>query len=110
MSYRWNQATRAGRLEAAMPHTRSKMPAAPWPMPTHIVTMPYFQLVAAQRVHHGGRADRAGGAQRVAQRDRAAHRVDLGRVQAQVLITASDCAAKASFSSIQPMSSWLRPA
>ena len=22
--------------------TRSKIPAAPWPMPTHIVTMPYF--------------------------------------------------------------------
>jgi hypothetical protein len=27
---------------AASDQTRSRMPAAPWPMPTHIVTMPYF--------------------------------------------------------------------
>jgi len=24
--------------------TRSKIPAAPWPVPTHIVTMPYLRL------------------------------------------------------------------
>ena len=34
-------------------------------------------------MHHGGGADGAGGAQRVAQGDGAAHGVDLGRVQAQ---------------------------
>ena len=46
-------------------------------MPTHIVTMPYFKLAAVQRMHHGGRADRAGGTQRVGrQRDGAAHRLD----------------------------------
>src|SRR5213593_300066 len=41
-----------------------------------------LQIVAAQRMHDGGRADRTGGAQRVAQRDRAAHRVDLRGAQA----------------------------
>ena len=25
--------------------TRSKIPAAPWPMPTHMVTMPYFRFL-----------------------------------------------------------------
>jgi hypothetical protein len=54
------------------------MPAAPWPVPTHIVTMPYFRLWRLQRVHHRRRADGTGGAQRVAEGDRAAHRVHLG--------------------------------
>ena len=40
-----------------------------------------LQVVPAQRVHDGGGADRTGGAQRVAERDRTAHRVDLGGVQ-----------------------------
>ena len=44
-----------------------------------------LQVAAAQGVDHRGRADRAGGAERVAQRDRAAHRVDLGRIEAEVL-------------------------
>ena len=39
---------------------------------------------AAQRVVHGGGADRTGRAQRMAQRDGAGHRVDLGRIEAQI--------------------------
>ena len=39
--------------------------------------------MALQRVDYRGGANRTGGTQRVAQRNRAAHRVDLGRVQAQ---------------------------
>ena len=60
------------------------MPAAPMPVPMHMVTMPYFVLATAQAVHDGRDAHRAGGAERMAERDRAAERVDLGRVQAEV--------------------------
>src|SRR5450830_613775 len=41
------------------------------------------QVIAVQRMDGGGRADGAGGTQRVTQRNGAAHRVDLGRVQPQ---------------------------
>src|SRR5206468_12774498 len=40
-----------------------------------------LQVVAAQRMHDRRAADRAGRAQRVAERDRAAHRVDLGLIE-----------------------------
>ena len=43
-----------------------------------------LRLVPAHAVHDGRGADRAGGAERVAERDRAAQRVDLGRVEAEV--------------------------
>ena len=39
-----------------------------------------LQLVALKGVNHGGGTNRTGGSQRMAQRNRAAHGVDLGRV------------------------------
>src|SRR5215218_3290605 len=36
-----------------------------------------LEVVTAQGVHDGRRADRAGGAERMAERDGAAHRIDL---------------------------------
>ena len=52
--------------------------------------------------------DRAGGADRVAERDAAAVRVDLGRIEAELRATAQACAAKASFDSITSMSPTLQ--
>src|SRR5215213_4160902 len=40
------------------------------------------EIAPAQRVHHGRGADRAGGTERMAEGDRAAHRVDFRRVEA----------------------------
>jgi len=48
-------------LLAIMVYTRSKIPAAPMPVPTHMVTMPYFRLlrrrpwmaVAERRLENG---------------------------------------------------------
>ena len=90
----------------------SMMPAAPCPVPTHIVTMPYFQLVPTQRVHHGGPLrgwHQWHPADAPAQSRHPSGSPSLGS-SPSVLITASDCAANASFSSYQPMSSLLRPA
>src|SRR5687768_13109391 len=42
-----------------------------------------LQILALQRVHHCRRPDSAGGAERMAERDRAAHWIDLGSVEAK---------------------------
>ena len=54
------------------------------PVPMHIVTMPYFCLRRRSAMDERRGADRAGRAQRMAERDRAAQRVDLVRIQAEV--------------------------
>ena len=56
------------------------MPAAPMPVPMHIVTMPYFCFLPPHPVHDRRRADRAGRAERMPQRDGAAERIDLRRI------------------------------
>jgi hypothetical protein len=73
------------------------------PVPTHIVTMPYF---SCRR-----RSACTTVAARIApvapsgwpERDRAAHRIDLRRIEPEVLDHRQACAANASFSSIQSM-------
>ncbi len=44
-----------------------------------------FLIVPAQAMHQRGDADRAGRAQRMAERDRAAQRIDLGGIEPQVI-------------------------
>jgi hypothetical protein len=68
-----------------------------------------FAAGAPHAMHRGGNADGAGGAERMAERDGATERIDLCRIDAQFRITAIDCAAKASLSSIQSRSSCVMP-
>ncbi len=51
-------------------YSASKIPAAPWPVPMHMVTMPYLRLWRRRAWTGGGRADGPGRAQRVAQGNR----------------------------------------
>src|SRR6195952_1792544 len=44
-----------------------------------------LEIVTAQRMHDGGSPDRSRGTERVAERDRTAHRVDLCRVQPEAV-------------------------
>src|SRR5690606_18927934 len=89
---------------------RSKMPAAPMPVPTHMVTMPYCRLrrrrawmVVAERI--------APVAPRGWPRAMAPPMgLTTSSFRPRSRITARDCAAKASFSSIQPIWSSVRPA
>ena len=60
-------------------------------------------------MHDGSRADRTGCAERVTERI-ARPSVDLAGVKPRSLMTATACAANASFNSIQPRSSLLMPA
>src|SRR5437016_6416795 len=64
-------------------------------------------LELVERLHG---QDRAGRADRMAQRDRAAVGVDLGRSRPRSLVTAIACTANASFDSMTSMSEGLRPA
>ena len=86
------------------------MPAAPCPMPTHMVTMPYFSLwrrsactTVAERM---APVAPSGWPSAMAP----PMGLTLAGSSPRVFITASDCAAKASFSSIQSSASCLRPA
>src|SRR5439155_18483477 len=104
-----------GRVEVALLHvvalqTRSKIAAAPCPVPTHIVTMPYFRLwrrsactTVAARI---APVAPSGWPNAIAPPIGLA----LAGSRPMLLITASDCAANASLSSIQSMSARLRPA
>ncbi len=90
--------------------TRSKIPAAPWPVPTHIVTMPYLSW--RRRSACTSVAERIAPVAPSGWPSAIAPPIGLTRfaVEFELLITASDCAANASFSSIQPRSSSFRPA
>ena len=79
---RWRRA--AWPLPSRAGHSASKMPAAPMPVPMHMVTMPYFCWRRRRPWTMRGGAHRAGGAERMAQRDRAAERIDLRGIEAEV--------------------------
>ena len=60
----------------------------PWPRPMHIVATPNVGVVLLHHIEQRGRDARAGAAERVTERDRAAVQVDPGVVileQSQVL-------------------------
>ena len=59
----------------------SKIPAAPWPPPTHIVTMSVARLAALHFAQNGGRQLRARASQRMTQGDGAAVHVDLFEIE-----------------------------
>src|SRR2546423_12790460 len=91
-------------------YSLSNIPAAPMPPPTHIVTMPYRPLrlpisrkidaVSFAPVHPNGWPSAIA----------PPFTFTLSGFSSSILITASDWAAKASFSSITAMSSRVRPA
>jgi hypothetical protein len=66
-------------------YMRSKIPAAPMPVPTHMVTMPYLRFFRRKRMHDGRRAYRASRTEWMTQRDGTADGIDLGRVQTEIL-------------------------
>ena len=74
-----------GAVVVAIIHILSKMPAAPMPPPTHIVTMPYRALPPLHLVEQRRRQLRAGAAERMAERDRAAVHVQPLRIDRQLL-------------------------
>ena len=57
-------------------YRRSMMVTLAWPPPSHIVTRPYRPAGAVQGVQQGSQQPGAGGAERMAERDRAAAGVD----------------------------------
>ena len=60
------------------------MIAGAMPPAAHMVTRPRLQIAPLQLVEHGADQDRAGGADRMAERDRAAIDVDLVAVELEV--------------------------
>jgi len=90
------------------PHN-SNSPAAPCPPPMHMVTTPYRFFAALHLV--GERADQArpGHAERMADRDRPAVDVQLGRSMPNRVAQYTTCTANASFSSHRSMSSTFSP-
>ena len=60
-------------------YSDSKRPAAPMPVPMHIVTIPYFFL-CREPMHQCSSPHGARGAERVSQRNRTAERIDLSAI------------------------------
>ena len=58
-------------------HTRSMIVAVPMPAPMQSVTSAVVEIAPLQFVEHGAEDHRAGRAERMAHRDRAARNVDL---------------------------------
>ena len=63
---------------------RSSTVAMPWPPPMHCVASAYLPALALQQRSRLAGDARAGGAQRMAERDRAAVEIDLVQVEAEI--------------------------
>ena len=87
----------------------SKIAAIPCPPPMHMVTSAYLPPILLQFVQRLHRDNGAGCSQRMTQRNAAAIGIGFLRGNSSSRRTASNCAAKASFSSITSICSVLSP-